>query len=296
VRAAFRLIGEVRERASDPAQWRPHMVRRLRRLLDAEIVISSEVHIQAAPPPRPGGGQLHAGAGNWARAANGPKKAAGAPAEPPTMRIVDVGWGCDGANGHVWQIHRECDAPPEAYMLALLPKPADSADANPAGPASPIDPDAPLPVRPTVPVHGGKTFILSQYPLPHLGAVDQLGVHRGFGQTPFTAAQHRLVRLFHVELGRLWKKDALKQVRDPNSELPPRLAQTLAALQAGCSEKEVSNRLGISPHTVHNYVKALHQRFGVTSRGELLAKMPRPGGFLPKFSVERAAPAGGDSA
>ena len=31
-------------------------------------------------------------------------------------------------------------------------------------------------------------------------------------------------------------------------------------------------KLELSRHTIHNYVKALHQRFGVNSRGELLAK------------------------
>ena len=79
--------------------------------------------------------------------------------------------------------------------------------------------------------------------------------------------------------------DALKKARDPASELPPRLSQTLAALQSGCSEKEISTKLGISPHTVHNYVKALHQRLGVSSRGELLAKMKKQEGFLPKLSA-----------
>ena len=51
----------------------------------------------------------------------------------------------------------------------------------------------------------------------------------------------------------------------------------------------MSTRLGISPHTVHNYVKALHQRMGVTSRGELLAKAAPPAAsFVPKLSVHHA--------
>jgi DNA-binding CsgD family transcriptional regulator len=29
--------------------------------------------------------------------------------------------------------------------------------------------------------------------------------------------------------------------------------------------------MGLSRHTVHDYVKALHRHFGVSSRGELLA-------------------------
>lgn len=58
--------------------------------------------------------------------------------------------------------------------------------------------------------------------------------------------------------------------------LSPRLAQTLERLLAGDSEKEAAARLGVSPHTLHVYVKALHRHFGVCSRGELLARFVRP--------------------
>jgi DNA-binding CsgD family transcriptional regulator len=266
LRQVFRLIGEVRELGADPSRWRPHMVRRLRKLLRAEIVVSSEIFVRASPE---------------------------AARSPGVVRIHDFGWGCDGGEQmgdqagekgsgkgeEVWRIHTERDEKPEAYWVSML--------AQTLSPPQELDPVA---VKPTKPIYGGSSFILSQYPLPHLGAIDQLGLHRTRngpgGDDPFTEADHKLVRLFHVELGRLWKKDALKKARDPASELPPRLAQTLASLQAGNSEKQVSIQLGISPHTVHNYVKILHQRLGVSSRGELLAKTPRADGFLPKLSIE----------
>jgi DNA-binding CsgD family transcriptional regulator len=54
--------------------------------------------------------------------------------------------------------------------------------------------------------------------------------------------------------------------------LSPRHGQTLLRLLEGDSEKQVAARLGVSPHTVHVYVKALHRRFNVSSRGELLAR------------------------
>jgi len=54
--------------------------------------------------------------------------------------------------------------------------------------------------------------------------------------------------------------------------LPPRLRQVLAGLLKGDSEQQVALRLGISAHTVHEHVKRLHRRFGVSSRGELLAR------------------------
>jgi DNA-binding CsgD family transcriptional regulator len=250
IRAMYRLIGDLRTVGSDPAKWRTHLVRRLHTLFDAAIVVSSEIHVQTIT------GQAKDG----------------------KLRVIDVGWGCDGSKD-IWQIQTDSEARPEEFMLALLPSPEPDVSSPP---------EVAVPVLPTTALRGGTTFVLSQYPLPHIGAVDQLGIHKDSTQEPFTPVQHRLIRLFHVELGRLWKKDALDKARDPNSALPPRLAQTLEALQAGCSEKQVSLRLGISKHTVHNYVKALHQRLGVSSRGELLAKKAQSQpGFLPQFSVRR---------
>jgi DNA-binding NarL/FixJ family response regulator len=54
--------------------------------------------------------------------------------------------------------------------------------------------------------------------------------------------------------------------------LSPRMEQTLRSLLGGASEKQVAAKLGVSPHTVHVYVKALYKKYGVCSRGELLAK------------------------
>jgi DNA-binding CsgD family transcriptional regulator len=69
--------------------------------------------------------------------------------------------------------------------------------------------------------------------------------------------------------------------------LPPRLSQTLTELLAGHSEKEIAAKLDLSRHTIHNYVKALHQRFEVSSRGELLAKAgaASKSDFTPKLSL-----------
>ena len=131
-------------------------------------------------------------------------------------------------------------------------------------------------------------FILSQIPLKHVGAVDQLGLHRSDHTKVFTPAQHRLARLLHVELGRLWRNDALNKAKDPAIDLPPRLAQTLQELLGGSSEKQIAHKLELSRHTIHNYVKALHQRFQVSSRGELLAKASdqnKPD-FRPKLTIE----------
>ena len=57
-----------------------------------------------------------------------------------------------------------------------------------------------------------------------------------------------------------------------NGALPRRQDQTLQHLLRGDSEKQVAQKLSLSKHTVHVYVKALYRRYGVSSRAELLAR------------------------
>lgn len=257
VRRIFRLIGEVRQAGSDPTVWRPHLVKRLKKMFKAEIVISSEVYFRTTNVPG-------------------------------SMRVVDIGWGT-GPDTDVWQIQTERDNErPETYRLVTGSSLPGSLD--PEGASAPRSGKAgeQVPVVPQKPVYGGQCFILSQYPLPHVGAVDQLGLHRAWGSQPFSSAEHRLVHLFHVELGRVWKREVIRQAQDPASDLPARLHQTLHELLQGASEKQIAIKLNLSQHTIHNYVKALHKRFNVSSRGELLAKagQQNPNHFIPKLSLD----------
>lgn len=60
---------------------------------------------------------------------------------------------------------------------------------------------------------------------------------------------------------------------DDETPLPRRQSQTLKLLLQGKSEKEVASTLGLSPHTIHVYVKALYRHWGVGSRAELLSRV-----------------------
>jgi len=251
VRRVFRLVGEIREIGADPERWRPHMVQALRRLANADVVVSSEIHFRKI-------------------------KTTG------VMKVFDLGWGSD-PEGQAWKIHteREDERPENFWLAAMTSDKATTAD-DAGG-----DEEELVPVKPTEKVRGGRYLIVSQYALPHAGVVDQLGLHRAWDEKPFTTADHKLVRLFHVELGRLWKRDAIRRAKDPATALPPRLTQTLNELLSGSSEKQIALRLELSRHTIHNYVKALHQRFGVSSRGELLARVGKEkASFTPKLSME----------
>ena len=76
------------------------------------------------------------------------------------------------------------------------------------------------------------------------------------------------------------------------AELPPRLRRTLACLIEGASEKQAARRLGLSQHTVHEYVGELYRRLGVATRAELIVRCR---GLLPGATgteSAHAAPSG----
>lgn len=73
------------------------------------------------------------------------------------------------------------------------------------------------------------------------------------------------------------RRDAANSNPLEGIKLSPRARQVLTCLLNGDSEKQIALRLQISPHTVHTYVKKLHQTLGVNSRGELLARFVAKG-------------------
>ena len=102
------------------------------------------------------------------------------------------------------------------------------------------------------------------------GVVQIFSLNRASEDGQLTLRQRRLVGLFHREAIRLFGT-ALAVADDPFTTLPPRLREVLAALAEGDSEKQVAARLGLSRHTVHEYVAGLYRRFAVRSRAELMA-------------------------
>jgi len=78
-----------------------------------------------------------------------------------------------------------------------------------------------------------------------------------------------------MELRPLIGRQLVSATESGPGTLGRRLRQTLACLAEGDSEKQVAARLGISPTTVHQYVTDLYRRFGVQSRGQLLAHVLR---------------------
>lgn len=113
------------------------------------------------------------------------------------------------------------------------------------------------------------SFIYSTW-APGGDHAESLSFHRAWGERSFNERERRIVEIFHRECAFLHEPPTTV---DPNflRGLAPRLRDTLCGLARGKSEKQLAADLGISPHTVHDYVKSLHRHFGVQSRSELLA-------------------------
>jgi DNA-binding CsgD family transcriptional regulator len=56
------------------------------------------------------------------------------------------------------------------------------------------------------------------------------------------------------------------------ADLAPRHQKVLSHLLAGGSEKALADQLGLSRHTIHEYVRAIYRKFNVNSRSELMAQ------------------------
>ena len=72
------------------------------------------------------------------------------------------------------------------------------------------------------------------------------------------------------------------------ARLRPRHRQTLDWLLTGASEKEIAAALGLSVHTVHQYIKAIYRSHKVRSRAQLMARLAagRPQGHCEDRSAQ----------
>ena len=114
--------------------------------------------------------------------------------------------------------------------------------------------------------------IAGVYAWPEHDAISGFGLHRLWGEGDFGMREWRLIDFMNRELG--WFYRRLLPLANGNAlqSLSPRLRQTLDRLLAGLSEKQIAQKMDLSRHTVHDHVKALHNRLEVSNRAELMAK------------------------
>jgi DNA-binding CsgD family transcriptional regulator len=105
--------------------------------------------------------------------------------------------------------------------------------------------------------------------------------HRDLHDRGFDKPQRELMRIFLEELMLMHRDGKLPALTNGhNSSNGPRLTtregQVLQRLLLGDSMKQTATALGLSAHTVHDYVKSLYRKYHVSTRAELLARFVRP--------------------
>lgn len=118
--------------------------------------------------------------------------------------------------------------------------------------------------------HAGETLYGVRVIPPGDGAAELIVLHRAEGDA-FTDLDRNLLALFLLEVAPALLDRPPTAVARARRRLSRREREVLAALLRGASEKEVAADLGLTVHTVHQYVKAVYRAFGVGSRGQLLA-------------------------
>lgn len=265
VRALILLLGEVRELGENPAAWRGHLASELSRLCGARAVVSSELSPRApksvAEEAAIGGGTCQAAVEQLVVAHDG----LGTSSE---QFMQDVIW-YDHAADHT------LDRVVPLYGTTFVRTRAELAeDRHWYGSAL---------ANERFRQHDCDDFIMAMCAVPGSGVICSLELFRPWGAPAFSDRERALVQLVHEELARDFQAS-----RTSSLPLSPRQRQVLALLRRGLSEKEVAAELDVSPHTVHDYVKALHRLHGVRSRGELLAMVTRPAPLRARLVVEDA--------
>jgi len=96
-----------------------------------------------------------------------------------------------------------------------------------------------------------------------------IGLHRRWNRAPFTA---REARMAHIVMSEVKWLHAHNDDGVSGANLPPRLRSVLRYLLDGWTQKKIAAEVGISPHTVGDYVKDIYKHFGVHSRNELFKR------------------------
>jgi DNA-binding CsgD family transcriptional regulator len=247
VRDAYRLIGECRDLGHEPALWQMRMFAGLCRLVGAD--------------------KASGGEGFWQRETRG--------IEPLSSFVV----GHDAGHRKLFAAYlREITPQGDPILRALADLPGRVLTRT----RTAVVPDATWYKSADFNYYrkpaGIDHCLASICEVSAHGAIAVITLHRGVGDRDFSPGEVRLLEFFHEELGRLVGRQLVSATETNPDMLSPRLRHTLACLVQGDSEKQAAARLGLSPTTVHEYVTALYRRFGVRSRGELLAHVMRRAG------------------
>ncbi len=115
-------------------------------------------------------------------------------------------------------------------------------------------------------------YIISICPTSIPDRCTTLWLHKGVGSRDFSQRERAIVSLLHMiinqEIGTY-----LAAVDEPRlAGLTKRRLEVLDRLLLGDSEKQIAYHFDVGRATIHDHVLAIYRHFGVSSRGELLSR------------------------
>jgi DNA-binding CsgD family transcriptional regulator len=244
VRALLRLLGELRELGKAPSEWRRHLVSTLEELCRADVAVISELRVREdAPTDSTNCGHV-----------------------VTPLEIVDRGID-ESTRERFFRDLYFTDHESDDALGAIVPLYGSAFTIQRHDVVDDRHWDRSFVANERFRPLGCDDFVMSMAPVSSLGVISSLELFRAPGEG-FTGRERLLVALLHEELANDWNRT---RARSP--KLTPRQRQVLGLLADGASEKEIAFALGVSTHTAHDHVKALHRAFGARSRGELLGKL-----------------------
>jgi len=114
---------------------------------------------------------------------------------------------------------------------------------------------------------------IADNPQAHSGIL----ANRATGEKPFSARDTAILAEVQQSFAPLVGRSLARFAEPSPATLPPRVREVLRCMLEGDGDKQIAARLNIRPHTVNQYVKAIHKHFGVSSRAELLARWIKRG-------------------
>lgn len=246
VRAAYRVLGECRDLADDPAAWRRRLCESLLGLLGGHVAIGGENAAFWTQIPRP---LHHCDVGRWTEAERG--------------RFL------------YYMSQQEFFGSPVYCAYEALPGPVRVRSRKAIHGAQ--EWRRSIDFNEFHRISGLDEYVLSFWtdPMNREGITDVISLHRPIGDRAFRRREVRLVELLHAEIGPMIGRQLSSAAAPSPSDLAPRVRQVLDCLLEGDSEKQIAQRLQLSRSTVHQYVGMIYRRFAVQSRSELLARWVR---------------------
>jgi DNA-binding CsgD family transcriptional regulator len=253
IREMTRILGECRELGDDPIIWRQHLFGRTAKLIDADLVAGGEM-----------AGCLQG------------------PLSTPGAALWGVEHGFDLAGLHIVWEWNLIDPYRSLVWKGIHQKLLSQSDPKITTAHHQLltrsewdrSPDYQEVMR----TLGADAVMHSFHRIPsETDIFEGICWFRGKGRNDFEDREIALIELIHSEIASMIGGPLARFDEPMPSKLSQRARNVLVCVLEGDTDKHVSKRLGISPHTVNHYTKQIFSHFGVSSRTELLARWIRRG-------------------